>query len=91
MPDAGPLREQEQERLFIIAGLTLSPLTEDEAANKECCEGECECRGGSFFPYPLHTQSFKDCDFTREFLGNAEMEGERERESRFGAVQRDGS
>lgn len=52
MPDASPLRRQGQERLFIIVGLTSSPLTEDEAANKEFCEREnvnVSCR---LFPSP---------------------------------------
>lgn len=58
-------------------GLTSSPLTEDEAANKESSVRE-KLNVSRWLFFSPHPQSFKDCDFMGAggFLGNAEMERE---------------
>lgn len=53
-------------------GLTSSPLTEDEAANKESSVRE-KLNVSCWLFFPPHPQSFKDGG---GFLGNTEMERE---------------
>lgn len=85
MPDASPLGKQGHERLFIIVGLTLSPLTKDKAANKEICGGGgCERVVRAFF------LSTHNCLKIATSQGGF-WETLKWRESHFGTVQLNGS